>query len=282
MDGKRRLSSDGKTQKPANKSTKMAEQKQECSRVKNNSSDSPDNTMVCKLTVIAEAVQNLQEGQRSLQSLLESKLDKFRNEFMSSIDEKFKAMRSDIDLELAIHKNEIDQLSRSVDSVIQRLNDLEENSGHQMSAGNSQSNSPNDDPSLTVIAMNVQETEEPILDVAREIVSHMDNSATVVAASRLRGRYGKPGLVKISFSSLEEKKNVLREKRNIRNVEKYKTVSIRSSKSYTERLIELNARTMLSELPHGNQFRITSNGRIVKKTPSTQRERGDEKISHDG
>lgn len=191
-------------------------------------------------------------------------------------------MRSDIDLELAIHKNEIDQLSRSVDSVIQRLNDLEENSGHQMSAGNSQSNSPNDDPSLTVIAMNVQETEEPILDVAREIVSHLVNSATVVAASRLRGRYGKPGLVKISFSSLEEKKNVLREKRNIRNVEKYKTVFIRSSKSHTERLIELNARTMLSELPHGNQFRITSNGRIVKKTPSTQRERGDENISHDG
>lgn len=40
MDGKRRLSSDGKTPKPANKSTKMAEQKQECSRVKNYSSDS--------------------------------------------------------------------------------------------------------------------------------------------------------------------------------------------------------------------------------------------------
>lgn len=71
MDGKRRLSSDGKTPKPANKSTKMAEQKQECSRVKNNSSDLPDNTMVCKLTVIAEAVQNLHEGQRSLQLLFE-------------------------------------------------------------------------------------------------------------------------------------------------------------------------------------------------------------------
>lgn len=185
-------------------------------------------------------------------------------------------------LNLLSIKNEIDQLSRSVDSVIQRLNDLEENSGHQMSAGISKNNNPNDDPSLTVIATNVQETDEPILDVAREIVSHLDNSATVVAASRLRGRYGKPGLVKISFSSLEEKKNVQREKRNIRNVEKYKPVFIRSSKSHTERLIELNARTMLSELPHGNQFRITSNGRIVKKTPSTQREHGDENISHDG
>lgn len=69
-----------------------------------------------------------------------------------------------------------------------------------MSAGSSQSNSPNDDPSLTVIAMNVQETDQPILDLAREIVSHLDNSATVVATSRLRGRYGKQGLVK--FHSL--------------------------------------------------------------------------------
>lgn len=122
-------------------------------------------------------------------------------------------MRSDIDLELAIHKNEIDQLSRSVDSVIQHLNDLEENSGHQMSAGISQSNSPNDDLCLTFIATNVQETDEPILDVARDIVSHLDDITTVVVASRLRGRYGKPGLVKISFSSLEGKKNVLYKKR---------------------------------------------------------------------
>lgn len=127
----------------------------------------------------------------------------------------------------------------------------------------------------------MKETDGPILDVAREIVSHLNNSATVVAASRLRGRYGKPGLVKIPFSSLEGKKNVLKEKRNIRRVE-YKTVFIRSSKSHTERLIELNARTMLSELPHGNQVRITSNGRIVKMTPSTQLERGDENIFHDG
>lgn len=62
MDGKRRLSSNGKTSKPATKSTKKAEQKQECSRVKNNSLDSPDNAMVYKPTVFAEAVQNLQEG----------------------------------------------------------------------------------------------------------------------------------------------------------------------------------------------------------------------------
>lgn len=49
-------------------------------------------------------------------------------------------------------------------------------------------------------------------------------------------------------------------------VEKYKNVFLRGSKTHTERLLELNARTLLNELLHGKDFRITSNGRIVKKT----------------
>lgn len=40
--------------------------------------------------------------------MLESKLDKFRNEFILSIDEKFKVMWSDIDFELVVYKKDID------------------------------------------------------------------------------------------------------------------------------------------------------------------------------
>lgn len=66
--------------------------------------------------------------------------------------------------------------------------------------------------------------EELILDVVCEIVSYLDNSVIVVVVFCLRGRYGKLGFVKILFFLFEEKKNVLREKCNIRNVEKYKIV----------------------------------------------------------
>lgn len=65
-----------------------------------------------------------------------------------------------------------------------------------MSAGISQIISPNDDPSLTVIATsltviatNVQETDEQILDVAREIVSHFGQQRNSRTASCLRGKY---------------------------------------------------------------------------------------------
>lgn len=260
-DGKRRLSSDGNTPKPVQKSTKMAESPQE------SSGENPG--VIDKLTVIAKAVQNLQAGQQSLKSTLESKLDKFRNEFMSSIDEKFKAMRSDIDLELAVHKKDIDQLSQSIDSIVRRLDSIE---NQQCSGPSPQNvNSPLDDPNLTIIASNVTETHDEILDVARDLVSNLDSSINVTAASRLNSRFGKPGLVKISFSSLEEKKAILREKRRLRDTEKYKNVYLRSSKSHTDSLIELNARTILNEIPNGRQFRITSNGRIVKKQNEIQR-----------
>jgi hypothetical protein len=59
--------------------------------------------LVDQLTVITEAVKQLQAGQQSLQSLVESKLDR-KNDFIASIDEKFKAMRAVIDLDLAVHK----------------------------------------------------------------------------------------------------------------------------------------------------------------------------------
>lgn len=70
--------------------------------------------LVNKMTVIAETVQELQKGQKSFQSAVESKLDRFQNEFLANIDNKFKAMRSDIDLELGIHKKNIDNLAESI------------------------------------------------------------------------------------------------------------------------------------------------------------------------
>lgn len=75
---KRRLSSDGKSPKPQTKATKMADQ-----------GDKSESTeLLDSMTIIAQAVQGLQKGQASLQSMIEGKLDKFRNDFIAKIDEK--------------------------------------------------------------------------------------------------------------------------------------------------------------------------------------------------
>lgn len=70
------------------------------------------------MTVIDQAVQRLQKGQASLQSMIEGKLDRIRNDFRAKIDEKYKVFRSDIDLELAMHTKGIETLSQSVDSLL--------------------------------------------------------------------------------------------------------------------------------------------------------------------
>ena len=54
---------------------------------------------------------------------------------------------------------------------------------------------------------------------------------------------------------------------------------LRGSKTHTQRVLELNARTLLDQMPNGNEFRITSSGRIVKK--NNWRDDGDRGRSRD-
>lgn len=208
-ENKRRLSSDGKTPKPQTKATKMADQDD-----KSESTESLD-----PMTIIAQAVQRLQKGQASLQSIIEGKLDKFRNDFMANIDEKFKAMRSDSDLELAMHTKDIETLSQSVDSLLRCVEKVEHS--YQALCSSDHVNNPLDDPNLTFIATNLKfDKDEDILQIARDLISNLDESANVLAATRLRSRVQrKPGLVKIAVSSLNEKKSILHGKRKLREVD---------------------------------------------------------------
>lgn len=71
---RRRLSSDGQTPKPPSKMFKMAE-----SVASNGESENFEIKMIDKMTIIAKAIENLQDGQNQLKSAFNSKLDKFRN-----------------------------------------------------------------------------------------------------------------------------------------------------------------------------------------------------------
>ena len=161
--------------------------------------------------------------------------------------------KSDFDLELGRHQNQIDSLSRSIDTLIKRIQKvetLERSDWKQESAvrTNTKSTSnPLNDPERTIIVSNLkQNQDEDILETATDLVRCLSDSASVVAALRLKSRLnGKPGLVKISFQSTEEKIEVLRRKRDLREVDVYKSVFLRSSKSHAERLIELNAKNHL-------------------------------------
>lgn len=81
--------------------------------------------MLDRLTIIAEALWCLQKGQTKLKSTLDSKLDKIRKELISSIDEKFKAMKTGFQLEIGKQQAQTDTMKQTIDSMVNRLNELE-------------------------------------------------------------------------------------------------------------------------------------------------------------
>lgn len=77
------------------------------------------------LTITAEAIWCLQKGQTKLKSTLDSKLDKIRKELISSIDEKFKAMITGFQLEIGKQQAQTNTMKQTIDSMVNRLNELE-------------------------------------------------------------------------------------------------------------------------------------------------------------
>ena len=69
----------------------------------------------------------------------------------------------------------------------------------------------------------------------------------------------------ISLADVNQKILVLRNKSQLKNHREFKRVYIQSAKSHVERLLELNARTLLRELPQGRSYRVSGNGRILRR-----------------
>lgn len=81
--------------------------------------------MLHRLTIIAEAIWCLQKGQTKLKSTLDSKLDKIRKELISSIDEKFKAMKTVFQLEIVKQQAQKDTMKQTIDSMVNELENVD-------------------------------------------------------------------------------------------------------------------------------------------------------------
>ena len=69
--------------------------------------------------------------------------------------------------------------------------------------------------------------------------------------------------MKISLADVDQNILVLRNKFKLKNHHVFKRVFIQSAKSHVERL--LDARTLLRELPQGRSYRVSGNGRILRR-----------------
>ncbi|WAR21523.1 LOW QUALITY PROTEIN: hypothetical protein MAR_015497, partial [Mya arenaria] len=211
-----------------------------------------------KIDQVLSIVGDMKVTQEGMKRTLERKIDNLRNEMMKNFD---KPSSNHIGKETS----RIDGLMNSMKDIQVRLRAVED--GTPTPAEPREVDHLND-PDYCIIATGIpKQDDEDLFEKANSLIralgenvySRVTVTGTIRLPSKLRG---KPGPLKISFGSTPEKVLVLRHNMKLKDMENYQDVFIKSSKSHAERLIELNARTILRQLPQGAGYRVDANGRI--------------------
>lgn len=228
---------------------------------------------------VAAALRELREGQRAFQQSMEASVDTIRHEVekekqkmnselqkvsqnmekiwsgvksrLDGFDAKFFDLDSRVDTLESMTTNQLSQLERQL---------------HEIRGSATESAAYGADTTVIIVGLPFEEDED-LMYKARQLV-HVKLALPgiePIRAVRTPPRDGKPGLVKMQLPSVAEKVEVLKSKMKLREHQECRKVYIHGSRTHTERLLELNIRTLLRELPNGNLYRLTGSGRLVRR-----------------
>ncbi|CAL9701264.1 unnamed protein product [Knipowitschia caucasica] len=199
----------------------------------------------------------------SFEQQLDSKVDSLRDSVQLMMSENKMWLKEELFLKAAEIQTNIQQnMDNDISLLIRRI--------EQMEAKINRSEKTRFDPdvSIVVTGLNYNSGENVTCLVKELLTEGLLENTPIVDAERLKDRGGRPGVVKVEFGSVQEKISVLRKKQLLKDNPKYSRVYIRSGKTHAERLIELNFRTLLDELPFGRQFYVAGNGKIRRRPGS--------------
>ena len=94
-------------------------------------------------------------------------------------------------------------------------------------------------------------------------------TVNVTSCERKQSKGQKPGLIVTRIETVEQKQEIMSVKNCLKNTSDYKNVYIENDRSFSTRVNESNMFTVLKELGKANDYFVTSNGRILKKTGKT-------------
>ena len=193
-----------------------------------------------------------------MRKMLESKMDKLKTELAASIDQKLQTIKDDVMLDISRLEGDISVLKADLEALQWRER-LANERGHDKE--------PIEDTEKTVVIFNLPEnSRQNTMEVVEDLFVVLEVPNTCITqVKRLNSRTDKPGLVKVALDSVTYKKTVLGAKQKFNTTSKYKSVWIRTSKTHSERLHQHNLKNVLSSIPGGDKFVITSNGRLVEK-----------------
>jgi len=127
------------------------------------------------------------------------------------------------------------------------------------------------DPEKTIIAIKLPETNSSTMSEATALLNHgLGDHTQIVRATRLHGRNGQPGIVKIELPSKEDTIRILRKKSNLVGKSPYERTFLRSSQPHSGRVNASNIRLIMERIPAMSDLRLTADGRLV---PANERQR---------
>ena len=216
------------------------------------------------LASIMAKLQEMDHKHDVTRQMLEMKIDSLRNELKRDIDQKFETFQTEMNDSLVSIKSDYASLKVELETLQNRLTTVENRNNQQ------EDYDPVNNVDKTIVVANLkEEADDPLTlnDTVDQLIEALGDSVsqevTVVQTKRLVGRDNKPGLVKVALDSLESKIKVLKSKKNLRNNETFKRVWLRSSKSHTDRVAEMNFKKILQLVPGGDKLKISGNGKII-------------------
>ena len=228
-------------------------------------------TQYLALTELIQEVKNAVEEHKQTMTEEIRKIQDSQAKFQEHVDKQLQTLGNNLKTHI---QNSVDEMRKYVDGEMgkmsSKITEIEEKV-----AGLEAKETPEYHPDVSIIMSKVpMEEDEDIKSVVDKIIH--DELALpqvqVIRAMRLPQRNQNPGspnvppLIKVQLHDLETKKRVLREKKRLQNSANFQNVWIRTSKPHSERIMEMNCRTILELMgPKGKEMFISGSGKIVKK-----------------
>jgi BMFP domain-containing protein YqiC len=205
------------------------------------------------MRMLLEIKNEIKETESNLKKSIDHKFENISKKLDVKITKEFSEMKTHIELEMG-------RMSVKLEKLEMRVSAIEEKDYSNKEEVFS--------PEVTVVALNLDEN--PNEDLTKLVSELFKTGLGIrdiepVRTHRMKSKDTRPGLVKIELRCKQDKINILRAKSQLKTSSSFKRVYLRSSMTHSERIISMNFREILNELPNGHTYRVAGNGRLLKK-----------------
>ena len=233
--------------------------------VKNNqqmASRSPSTIVSTETSETNKLLETIVSQNAELKSSMLETITKVKTELTNEIRNQIESLVASFDKKINENNSRINEISERV-ATLERSCKISD---------------PLDDCDLCIVIFGLPEQpNENVAEAVSTMLQSIDLRPNIVSAKRIPSRTARsgyrqnPGVIKIALTSLDEKVKILRAKRQLDTVGgSYRRVYMRSSETHAERLIKLNAQILLKELPNGDNFKVSGNGRSIHRHRDTE------------